>query len=61
VASKFQQIVDRKKVESARQKNMNTLRRLNISLHQKRHMPMEVNDKNLDIAINEIDRNNDHN
>jgi len=40
---------------------MNTLRRLNIALHQKQSMPLEVAERNVDQALDEIERDEDAN
>ena len=42
-------------------KGMNTLRRLNIALHQRQQMPLEVADRNVDQALDEIERDEDAN
>ena len=39
-------------------KSLNTLRQLKVDLHSKYAMPSELHDRNLDIALTEIERDN---
>ena len=56
VFTKYQALAEERKERDKQLRNMNTLRRLNIELHHKQYMPGDVLERNVDAALNEIER-----
>lgn len=57
---KMEEMARLKRAKENERKRLSNLKRLNVNLHNKQAMQMEVLDLNIDLALNEIDRHPKH-